>query len=144
MDYVDDYLFDGIYLLLGEDGTVVDDKGFPILQYIDVRFWVNNHAHILTGKLGFSVEELYLFFSLTNIKPIVTGAVQQKVSQGNLKSLPVIIPTESVLRDFDALIQPLFSEIRNLRNENMNLTSLRDALLQKLMSGELDVSNIDL
>lgn len=144
MDYVDDYLFDGIYLLLGEDGTVVDDKGFPILQYIDGRFWVNNHAHILTGKLGFSVEELYLFFSLTNIKPIVTGAVQQKVSQGNLKSLPVIIPTESVLRDFDALIQPLFSEIRNLRNENMNLTSLRDALLQKLMSGELDVSNIDL
>ena len=144
MDYVDDYLFDGIYLLLGEDGTVVDDRGFPILQYINGKFWVNNHAHILTGKLGFSVEELYLFFSLTNIKSIVTGAVQQKISQGNLKSVPAIIPPESVLRDFDDLIQPLFSEIRNLRCENANLASLRDTLLPKLMSGELDVSDIDL
>ena len=144
MDYVDDYLFDGIYLLLGEDGSVVDDRGFPILQYINGKFWVNNHAHILTGKLGFSVEELYLFFSLTNIKSIVTGAVQQKVSQGNLKSVPATIPPESVLRDFDNLIQPLFSEIRNLKDECANLASLRDTLLPKLMSGELDVSDIDL
>ena len=144
MDYVDDYLFDGIYLLLGEDGTVIDDRGYPILQYINGKFWVNNHAHILTGKLGFSVEELYLFFSLTNIKSIVTGAVQQKVSQANLKSVPATIPPESVLRDFDNLIQPLFSEIRNLRDECTNLASLRDTLLPKLMSGELDVSDIDL
>ena len=38
MDYVDDYLFDGIYLLLGEDGTVADSKGYPILQYVDGKF----------------------------------------------------------------------------------------------------------
>lgn len=67
MDYVDDYLFDGIYLLLGEDGTVVDRYGFPILQYVEGKFWVNNHAHILRGKNGFSVETLYLLFSLTKI-----------------------------------------------------------------------------
>ena len=144
MDYVDNYLFNGVYLLLGEDGTVIDDKGFPILQYIDGKFWVNNHAHILTGKLGFSVEELYLFFSLTNIKSIVTGAVQQKVSQGNLKSIPAVIPTEVRLKDFDELIQPIFSEIRTLRTENVRLATLRDSLLPKIMSGELDVSNIDL
>ena len=144
MDYVDDYLYDGIYLLLGEDGTVVDDKGFPILQYIDGKFWVNNHAHILTGRLSFSVEELYLFFSLTNIKSIVTGAVQQKVSQSNLKSVPAIIPPENVLKDFDNLVQPLFSEIRSLRAENANLVILRDGLLPKLMSGELDVTDLDL
>lgn len=111
MDYVDNYLFDGIYLLLGEDGTVVDDKGFPILQYIDGKFWVNNHAHILTGKLGYSVEELYLLFSLTNIKSIVTGAVQQKVSQANLKKVPAIIPPVEVLNQFDDIIQPIFAEI---------------------------------
>ena len=144
MDYVDDYLFDGIYLLLGEDGTVVDNKGFPVLQYVDGKFWVNNHAHIITGQLGFSVEELYLLFSLTNIKSIVTGAVQPKVSQSNLKSVPTIIPPQSVLSDFDHIIQPLFSEIRNLRTENANLATLRDSLLPKLMSGELDVSEIDL
>lgn len=68
MDYVDRYLFDGIYLLLGEDGTVVDSKGFPILQYVEGKFWVNNHAHIITGKNGFTVETLYLLFSLTNVQ----------------------------------------------------------------------------
>lgn len=80
MDYVDRYLFDGIYLLLGEDGTVVDDNGFPVLQYVDGKFWVNNHAHVITGKCGFTVELLYLLFSLTNVKFIVTGAVQPKIS----------------------------------------------------------------
>lgn len=81
MDYVDGYLFDGIYLLLGEDGTVVDSKGFPILQYVEGKFWVNNHAHIITGKNGFSVELLYLLFSLTSVQSIVTGAVQPKISR---------------------------------------------------------------
>ncbi|MBC8533103.1 restriction endonuclease subunit S [Yeguia hominis] len=144
MDYVDNYLFDGIYLLLGEDGTVVDNLGFPILQYVYGRFWVNNHAHIITGKEGFSVEELYLFFGLTNIKSIVTGAVQQKVSQQNLKKVPAIIPSSTALFSFDELIQPIFSQIRNLRDENARLTSLRDTLLPKLMSGELDASVIEL
>ena len=144
MDYVDNYLFDGIYLLLGEDGTVVDNLGFPILQYVYGRFWVNNHAHIITGKEGFSVEELYLFFGLTNIKSIVTGAVQQKVSQQNLKKVPAIIPSSTALSSFDELIQPIFSQIRNLRDENARLTSLRDTLLPKLMSGELDVSAVEL
>lgn len=144
MDYVDNYLFDGIYLLLGEDGTVVDDKGFPILQYIDGKFWVNNHAHILTGKLGYSVEELYLLFSLTNIKSIVTGAVQQKVSQANLKKVSAIIPPADVLNQFDDIIQPIFAEIRNLRSENQRLSSIHDSILPKLMSGDIDVSKVDI
>lgn len=144
MDYVDNYLFDGIYLLLGEDGTVVDSLGFPILQYVYGQFWVNNHAHIITGKEGFSVEELYLFFSLTNIKAVVTGAVQQKVSQQNLKKVPAIIPSKEALCAFDEIIQPIFAQIRNLRDENANFAQLRDTLLPKLMSGELDVSNINL
>ena len=144
MDYVDNYLFDGIYLLLGEDGTVVDSLGFPILQYVYGQFWVNNHAHIITGKEGFSVEELYLFFSLTNIKSIVTGAVQQKVSQQNLKKVQAIIPSKEALSAFDDLIQPIFAQIRNLRDENTHLADLRDTLLPRLMSGELDVSDINL
>lgn len=144
MDYVDNYLFDGIYLLLGEDGTVVDSLGFPILQYVYGQFWVNNHAHIITGKEGFSVEELYLFFSLTNIKSIVTGAVQQKVSQQNLKKVPAIIPSKEALSALDDLIQPIFAQIRNLRDENAHLADLRDTLLPRLMSGELDISETEI
>ena len=144
MDYVDRYLFDGVYLLLGEDGTVIDGKGFPILQYVEGKFWVNNHAHIITGKNGFTVEMLYLLFSLTSVQSIVTGAVQPKISQANLKKVPVVIPSETELQAFDKSIQPFFAEIRNLRSENDRLATIRDSLLPHLMSGEIDVSGLDL
>ena len=144
MDYVDRYLFDGIYLLLGEDGTVVDSKGFPILQYVEGKFWVNNHAHIITGKNGFTVETLYLLFSLTNVQSIVTGAVQPKISQTNLNKVPVVIPSKAELSDLDSIVQPIFAQIRNLRAENDRLATTRDILLPRLMSGELDVSDLDL
>lgn len=144
MDYVDRYLFDGIYLLLGEDGTVVDGKGFPILQYVEGKFWVNNHAHIITGKNGFTVELLYLLFSLTSVQSIVTGAVQPKISQANLNKVPIIIPSVDELKTFDATIQPLFAQIRNLRAENDRLAVTRDALLPRLMSGKLNVADLEL
>lgn len=144
MDYVDSYLFDGIYLLLGEDGSVVDTDGFPILQYVFGKFWVNNHAHIITGKNGFSVESLYLLFSLTHVNNIVTGAVQLKISQQNLKKVEAIIPSQKALKDFDEIIQPMFAQIRKLKRENENLTSFRDLLLPKLMSGELDISALNI
>ena len=144
MDYVDEYIFDGKYLLLGEDGTVVDNAGFPILQYVWGQFWVNNHAHILTGKLGYSVESLYILFKQTTVKSIVTGAVQPKISQANLKSIAVVIPPANLIESFNKQVDAMFTLIRNNSEENKRLAALRDGLLPKLMSGELDVSNLDI
>lgn len=144
MDYVDDYIFDGKYLLLGEDGTVVDNDGFPILQYVWGQFWVNNHAHILTGKLGFNVESLYLLFRQTPVKSIVTGAVQPKISQINLRSIQIVVPPEKTLLSFNAQVESLFAQIRLNKEQNKLLEILRDTLLPKLMSGEIDVSDIQL
>lgn len=87
VDYVDDFIFDGEYLLLSEDGIyVVDENGHPLLQHITGKFWANNHAHILKGKSGFNEDSLYLFLANTNMAPIVTGAAQPKINQANLKS----------------------------------------------------------
>lgn len=144
MDYVDEYIFDGKYLLLGEDGTVVDDAGYPILQYVWGQFWVNNHAHILTGKLGFNVESLLLLFKRTPVKSIVTGAVQPKISQANLRSVQVVVPPVEELDTFNELIRPMFDRIRQNQDQNKALAAMRDALLPKLMSGEVDVSTIQI
>lgn len=144
MDLVDNYIFDGKYLLLGEDGTVVDDAGYPILQYVWGQFWVNNHAHILTGRLGYDVESLYMLFKQTPVKSIVTGAVQPKISQANLRSVQVVIPPEHNLREYNDLVEPLFSLFRANEEECKTFTALRDTLLPKLMSGEIDVSAIQL
>ena len=144
MDFVDNYIFDGKYLLLGEDGTVVDDAGYPILQYVWGQFWVNNHAHILTGRLGYDVESLYMLFKQTPVKSIVTGAVQPKISQANLRSVQVVIPPEHNLREYNDLVEPLFSLFRANEEECKTFTALRDTLLPKLMSGEIDVSAVQL
>lgn len=142
MDFVDDYIFDGKYLLLGEDGTVVDDAGYPILQYVWGQFWVNNHAHILTGKRGFNVESLYMLFKQTPVKHIVTGAVQPKISQSNLSSIHVVIPPEKLLIEYNYWTEPLFAFIRTNKEANKSLTILRDTLLPKLMSGEIDAGDV--
>ena len=92
---------------------------------------MNNHAHILTGKNGYSVELLYLLFSLTNVASIVTGAVQPKISQANLNKVPIIIPSTEELDMMDDQIQPMFAQIRNLRAENERLAAVRDTLLPK-------------
>ena len=144
MDYVDEYIFDGKYLLLGEDGTVIDSAGFPILQYVWGKFWVNNHAHILTGAQGFEVETLLLLFKRTPVKSIVTGAVQPKISQANLRSVPVVIPPAEALAAFNATIMPMFDQIRQNDEQNRALAAMRDTLLPKLMSGEIDVSDVEI
>lgn len=143
MDYVSDYIFDGRYLLLAEDGTVIDDNGHPVLQYVWGKFWVNNHAHIITGKNGFSVESLLLYFSQLSVQSIVTGAVQPKISQANLCSVPVVIPPRKAVEEFNNIISPFFTMIRGLSDENNHLAQLRDSLLPKLISGEIDVSEVE-
>ena len=140
MDHVDDYLFDGVRVLLGEDGTVIDSEGKPILQYVWGKYWVNNHAHILAPSAGYSLEAIYIALSRTTINHIVTGAVQMKISQRNLKSLEIEMPSPESL-DY---LQDLFAVYRSNQDESAKLASLRDVLLPKLMSGEIDVSKVDL
>ena len=50
IDYVDDFIFDGTYLLIGEDGSVEQEDGTAFSQYVSGKIWVNNHAHVLIGK----------------------------------------------------------------------------------------------
>lgn len=135
VDYVDDFIFDGEYLLLSEDGIyVVDENGHPLLQHITGKFWANNHAHILKGKAGFNEDSLYLFLSNTNMAPIVTGAAQPKINQANLKSFPITIPTSEVVEKFNTLIQPFFDQRLSNEAEVKKLETLKDLLLSRLVN----------
>jgi len=143
MDYVDDFKFDGIYLLLGEDGSVVDDKGYPYIQYVNGKFWPNNHAHVLQGKNGYSTEMLHAFLAQTVISSVITGAVQAKLSQGNMKKIRMVIASQDVLYKFDEYLQPLYNLIRIKTKEISRLTKIRDDILPKLMSGKLKINDFN-
>ena len=73
-----------------------------------------------------------------------TGGAQQHINKQNVESLPVSIPTRDILYDFVTLVSPMYSMIASNCFENMRLENMRDSLLPQFMSGELDVSDIDL
>lgn len=145
VDYVEEYIFDGIYVLISEDGAnVVDQKGYPLLQYVWGKFWVNNHAHITKGKKGFNEQSIYVLLRNTNMQSIVTGAVQPKINQANLKSVKVVIPSGEVITQFTCAVDKLFEQYRYNIDQNNTLIQLRDTLLPKLMSGEIDLDKFEL
>jgi type I restriction enzyme S subunit len=139
VDWIDDYLFDGIYLLIGEDGSVERGDGTAFSQYVSGKIWVNNHAHVLMGAKGISTEHLYLYFQFIQVAPYVTGAVQLKISQGRLNSIPVVVAPPGVNDCFSGLICHLFDRKITVGKEISTLGSLRDALLPKLISGEIRI-----
>ena len=144
LDHINDYLFDGRYLLIGEDGSVVTEDGKPVLQLVTGKFWVNNHTHVVQGKSPISTNFLYLFMSNISISGYVTGTAQPKINQQNLNRIPIISPPQSLLEKFNQMIEPSFDNIVALNLKNANLRQTRDLLLRKLISGEIDVSELDI
>ncbi len=138
LDYVNDYIFDGTFILMGEDGSVIDEKGYPIIQYVWGRFWVNNHAHVLKGK-NISDEILYLLLKNTNVSHIITGAVQPKINQNNMNRLMFPIPDSLMLAKLYTVFVPLFQKLKSNYEEIKYLSSIRDLLLPKLMTGKIRV-----
>lgn len=142
MDHIDSYLFDERLLLLGEDGSVAKEDGRPFTQYVWGKLWVNNHAHVIKGR-NMSVEQLKLFFDQIDIRPFVTGAVQPKLNQANLRRVPYLRASDAIHSAFDATIAPLYDLVRQLNEESRTLAQTRDLLLPRLMSGELRVAEAE-
>ena len=141
-DYVDDFIFDGCYVLMGEDGTVIDNNGYPILQYVWGKFWVNNHAHVLQGKNYYSNEFVYLKLKSTNVQSLVTGAVQPKINQKNMNSIKTVVAPKEIHIKFNQLMESIYSKYRLNIEQNESLKQLRDSILPKLMSGEIRVIDL--
>ncbi len=130
VDYVDDYLYDGDYILFGEDGTVITDAGKPILQIAHGKFWVNNHAHVITVTDLADFRFIYYALKNTDVRAIVTGAVQPKISQANLKTLRINIPPLPTQRKIAAVLGALDDKIENNRKICENLEAQAQAIFK--------------
>ena len=140
MDYVNDYIFDGDYILLAEDGSTSDAKGFPIVQYIWGKNWVNNHAHIILPK-----NERYMMFTYQMLrsipaKQIETGSIQKKISQENLCGYKMVLPNSDLLEKYENVVFPLWEKRKRCIEEINTLTKQRDELLPLLMNGQATVN----
>ena len=93
-DYVADYLFDGDFVLVGEDGSVITEEGKPVVTWATGKIWVNNHAHIIEEIEGVSLRYLYHFLQTVDISSLVHGNIP-KLTQGDFRELQIVIPSIS-------------------------------------------------
>ncbi len=139
MGFVKEFLFEKDLILLAEDGSVMDENGFPILQYIYGKSWVNNHAHVLEPKNLRSYDFLRLHLSKIHVIKIMTGSIQKKITQENLMKKVFFFPPEEILASFDKKLKPIRQKIKNIEFQNQELSALRDWLLPMLMNGQVRV-----
>lgn len=141
MDYVNRPIFSGDFVLLAEDGSVMDENGNPILQRVSGDVWINNHAHVLQPVDGYSCCLLYLLLKDISVQLIKTGSIQLKINQTNLNSYKVLNIPEWIRTRFINLTEPLDAKIIQIQRENQQLTALRDWLLPMLMNGQATISD---
>ena len=122
-DYINDYIFDGEYILLGEDGTVINSDGTPVLQRISGKTWVNNHAHVLRNSEIIDFDYLYYVLKNTNFSGAVTGAVQPKISQANMNAVEVeIYEDKKDQKKVSGILKSLDEKIKLNNKINDNLS----------------------
>ena len=90
------------------------------------------------------ISAKYLYLWLKQLHITGTGTTQQQLTVPDFRKTEILVPSQEIVTLFTATVEPIFEKIWANQNENEKLSSLRDTLLPKLMSGELDVSNIDL
>ena len=130
VDYVDGHLFNGEYLLVAEDGENLKTRNTPIAFIAKGKFWVNNHAHIITGnKLA---DTRFLLYSLlaSDITPFLTGAVMPKLTQGNLNRITLACPPISIQRAIVDILGTIDDRIALLREINTTLEAIAQALFK--------------
>ncbi len=107
VDYVKDYIFDGDYLLISEDGANLIARSTPIAFSIKGKTWVNNHAHVL--KFTNQITQQYVEFSinLRDVSAIVTGCAQPKLTQANLNRILISFPPLSLQQEFAEKVEAI-------------------------------------
>ena len=131
IDYVNEPIFSGLYLLMGEDGSVSKDDGTPVLQLVSGEFWINNHAHVLQGETDIDTRYLYYALGKTNIQGFVTGAVQPKLNQANMNRIPVYYPEKSIRERIVDILGGLDDKIELNRQTNATLEALAQAIFKE-------------
>lgn len=141
VDYVADYIFDGKYLLVSEDGANLLARTYPIAFVAEGKFWVNNHAHILKFDNDTTMKFVELYFSQLDLSEYVTGMAQPKFNQTSLNKLEIPLPPLSEQRRIVEQLDSLSEKVRSLEEiytkQLANCDELKQAFLSKAFNGEL-------
>lgn len=113
VDYIDDYLFDGEYILVAEDGNNLKSLSEPIVTWATGKFWVNNHAHILGPTRSANLRYIYYRLMVSNLTGLITGSAQPKLNQANLANLEFQLPDIRTQDAVASLLSAIDDKIAN-------------------------------
>lgn len=125
IDYVDEYIFDGEYILVAEDGNNLKALNESIVTWATGKIWVNNHAHILGEKEGFNLKYIYYLLRVMDLRGYITGSDQPKLSQENLAKVELELPPKP---EQDRIAEMLSAMDEKINNNNSIYDDLSSVL----------------
>ncbi|MGQ7869962.1 restriction endonuclease subunit S [Sunxiuqinia sp. sy24] len=142
IDYVEDYIFDEDLILIAEDGANLLSRSTPLAFIATGKYWVNNHAHILS-----SAPETFDYWSnllcIIDYTPWITGAAQPKLTKENLGGIPLPKPPqEEQLQISDFINRELIKYDPLIEKAKLSINQLKEyrgALITAAVTGQIDV-----
>ena len=135
IDYIDDYIFDGEYVLLAEDGGSYGK--FENSAYLMAgKFWVNNHAHVLKAKEN-ETYNLFLLYELNflDLRPYVVGSTRTKLNQEQMCSIRLPLPPLPEQKQIAEILISVDKKLELLREKKKTLEQLKKGLMNDLLTG---------
>ena len=128
IDYVDNYIFDGEYILVAEDGENLKSQKNNICNYVTGKFWVNNHAHIIRANKNNNTKYLYYALNLVNFRNYVTGSAQPKLTKDNLGEIVLHVHKGDEQKKIASVISALDAKIELNNRINAELEAMAKTL----------------
>ena len=141
IDKVDDYIFEGKKLLIGEDGANLVTRSKDIAFIADGKYWVNNHAHILDVKDTVLIMYLCHYINNMDLIPYVTGSAQPKLTQAKMNNIKILLPTLPEQHEIVRLIDNLLARERAAQQAAeqalASIDLMKKSILARAFRGEL-------
>ncbi len=139
IDKVEDYIFDGTYILLGEDGANLITRSTELAFIATGKFWVNNHAHILEPKNG-NIFYYKHILECYDYSPIISGSAQPKLTAENLANIEILEPPkadQNLIIDFlNSRSMEINNVIKKIEKEIELIKEYRTSLINEVVTGK--------
>jgi len=142
IDHIDNYIFEGDYLLLAEDGGFFGR--FENSAYLmSGKFWVNNHAHVLKAREGVSVNRFILAWLIfDDISRYISGTTRQKLNQSVMRNILIPLPPLSEQKRIAEILSQIDQAIEKEEKYKEKLERLKKGLMEDLLTGKVRVNKL--
>lgn len=136
IDYVNDYIFDDDLILLSEDGANIIMRSTPLAFLVSGKVWINNHAHVLKTKSGFSRYYVCNYLESLSYDKYNTGTAQPKLNREVCEKIPVLLPPKKEQNRLSELFTTWDTAIEKQSELIEKLKLRKRALMQQLLTGK--------